>query len=700
MADYDTEPEGAADTAGLDGLSKKLIGWVRQDMPHVHKWRKEARECFNIYANRQWSKEDEQALKDDDRVPVSFNEVAPMVNAVIGSEINNRREVRYFPREQGDAIANQLLSEAAEWFRDQTAAEDEESSAFKHTVISGMGWTDTRLDFDDNPDGDPRIECINCLEMGWDACAVKDNLTDARRMWRVRHVSYEDAVALTGIKDKSLLNAGWVKDQGDSDARDQDEEDLYLEDDDDELGNLYEEKKFCIVEIRWMEREPFWRGVDLENPQEMREYSEEEAKILEERGLPVVRQQRKVVRRAFIGKEVLGKPDNPMVPPGTGLFGWGCITGYRDEIENQFYGVVRAALDPQRWSNKFFSQVMYLLNSQAKGGVMFEKGAILDIDEFEASWARSDAATEVKSGALEKGLIQPKPVAQFPAGFFTLFQETREAISNVTGLSKEFIGTREVDQAGVLEYQRRQSSLNILAGLFNSLRRYRKQQGRVLLYLIQEHLADNRLVRIVGDGKAQYVPLTKDAVADKKYDIIIDDSPSSPNEKERTWQIIMEMLPLVKDFMDLETAVELLDASPLPATMVAKFKERFQQKQQQQAEQPSPEEQQAQMEMEMRKAEHQFTMAEKSADLQGKQIDLQVKQAEAGMELQGQQAKQDMDARSQAIDMLMKMREAEIQKQIDERKLQVDMANLAIKERANAIAAKRANAAKTNAAKQ
>src|SRR5690606_37664547 len=199
-------------------------------------------------------------------------------------------------------------------------------------------------------------------------------------------------------------------------------------------------------------------------------------------------------------------------------------TGYRDKVKGQFYGVVRAAKDPQRWSNKFFSQVMFLLNSQSKGGIAAERDAFEDQRQAEASWAKSDEITWLKSGALsgEKPKIIPKSPAQFPAGFFTLFQETKEAISDVTGLSQEFIGTREVDQAGVLEYQRRQSSLNLLASLFNSLRRYRKGQGRVLLYLIQEHLADGRLVRIVGDDLRQYVPLTKAVVANKKYDIIID----------------------------------------------------------------------------------------------------------------------------------------------------------------------------------
>ena len=132
------------------------------------------------------------------------------------------------------------------------------------------------------------------------------------------------------------------------------------------------------------------------------------------------------------------------------------------------------------------------------------------------------------NGALsgEKPKIMPKAPAQFPAGFWALFREAKEEISQVTGLSPEFIGTREVDQAGVLEYQRRQSSLNLLASLFNALRRYRKRQARRCSISFKEHLADGRLIPHRREDKRQYVPLTKEAVANKTYDIIVDDSPT------------------------------------------------------------------------------------------------------------------------------------------------------------------------------
>lgn len=668
LAGEDDAPDGEA-LPDREALTRRLIAWIKQDMQRVAKWRKDAREDFGFYSGDQWSEQDQRVLREQNRPSMTFNRIAPLVNAVTGSEINNRCEVRYIPREIGDAEANEVLTAAAEWFRDEAGAEDEESDAFQDAVICGMGWTETRLDFEDEPDGAPRIERIDPLEMGWDCNAVKSNLEDARRIWRVREVSYEEAVDLTGERDRSKLDARWIRDLDDSpQPHDQDEADEYSGTQD-EFVESYGRKKCLLVEIRWFEKQTYYRGPDMQTG-EVREYDERQVQLIRKQlpDFPVVRQTRKVVRRAFLGGEVIGEPDSPMVPPG--LFGWECITGYRDKKAGTFYGLVKTAKDPQRWSNKFFSQVMYLLNSQSKGGVMAERGAFEDDVAAENSWTRADSITYLQRGALsgERPKVQPKPVAQLPTGFFALFAEAKEAINDVTGLSMEFLGMREAQQAGVLEYQRRQSSLNLLASIFNALRRYRKRQGRVMLFLIQEHLADGRLVRIVGDSMSQYVPLTRAEVANRRYDIIVDDAPSSPNEKDRTWQILMQMLPMVRDLLTPEVAIELLKLSPLPASLVNDLQRKAQEAAQQ-PKPPSPEEMQVQADMQR----HQMDMA-------GKQVDLHAKQQAAAADVQ-----------MKGIDLMIKQQEAQMDMAIDQQKLANDMQRLAIQAEQNRIQRQNAN---------
>src|SRR5262249_733155 len=77
----------------------------------------------------------------------------------------------------------------------------------------------------------------------------------------------------------------------------------------------------------------------------------------------------------------------------------------------------------------------------------------------------------------------------------------------------------------------------------------------------------------LGADKAQYVPLTRAAVADVEYDIIVDDAPTSPNEKERTFQLMMQFLPMFKEALGPEEMAVVAEYSPLPASFVEKVKQ-------------------------------------------------------------------------------------------------------------------------------
>jgi hypothetical protein len=119
----------------------------------------------------------------------------------------------------------------------------------------------------------------------------------------------------------------------------------------------------------------------------------------------------------------------------------------------------------------------------------------------------------------------------------------------------------------------------ILAPLFDSLKAYRREQGELILYYIQNDLSDGRLIKVLGRDNAQYLPLLKEETLE--YDLIVDDMPSSPNQKEMSWQIIMQMMPiLAKAGLTPETLLLLLEDSPLNSTTLDKLKGRAQEQMQ------------------------------------------------------------------------------------------------------------------------
>lgn len=298
--------------------------------------------------------------------------------------------------------------------------------------------------------------------------------------------------------------------------------------------------------------------------------------------LRAVKLRRKVFKQCFLGRTILKQGNSPCPDH----FSFNFITGFRDQAGGTFYGIVRGMKDPQRWANKWLSQVMHILNSTAKGGWMVEKDAVEDIEQFQKSISQADIITFVEPGAIVNGKIKEKPGSQLPIGFFQLMEFAISSVRDVSGINLEMLGMREADQPASLEFQRRQAGITILAILFGSLRRYRRSQGVVMLYYIQNYLPDNMLVRVIGDGAFAPAPgeqpiqkgkegfVTLQAVraaksASIKYDIIVDEGPTSPNQKERVWQLIGPK------FWELPPPIQmvLIDYSPFPSSIIEKVKE-------------------------------------------------------------------------------------------------------------------------------
>lgn len=558
-----------------DALLARLKGWFRKDKEATAKWRRNAREDFDFVAGEQWPEEDKTRMKNLMRPMLTFNRVMPVVQSVSGSEIANRKEVRYIGRELGDAKPNEILTQAAIWFRDLSDADDEDSDAFWDSTVCGIGWTDSTLDFDTDPEGTPETECCNPLEIVWDASARKKNLLDKRRVSRVRRMSMAEAREMFPGIDPERLNASWaVLDDDDQEHHSNDPEDRYA-DDDNETEHARDEKEVCIVHMQWKETIEEYIVIDPQTGSEVRTDRKGAARasaiytIMGVSAMPR-KVKRKVVKEAYLGKDIIKGPEDALCPEH---FRYNAITAYQNRRSGLFYGLVQQMRDPQKWANKWLSQAVDILQSQANGGIMMEKGAVENPRKFEKEWTNPKAIVEVADGTLSNPMgprIQPRPQAQFPVGFYQLMEFAISSVRDVTGINIEMLGMREANQPASLEYQRRQAGMTILQPLFDNLKRYRREQGEVLLYIIQEYLSDGRLVRIVGQQGEQYVPLIRQA--DKKYDIIVDDAPAAPDQKERVWQFIGPM------FMQLPPQLQMVfvDYAPLPETVKMKVKEAIQ----------------------------------------------------------------------------------------------------------------------------
>ena len=325
-----------------------------------------------------------------------------------------------------------------------------------------------------------------------------------------------------------------------------------------------------MVEYEWWEYELAYRVLDPSTGRFVR-LSPQKADIYRARATalgqdPVMlRDREKRYWKAIIGNIVL----KVMKGADEGGFQDKYITGKRDRNRGVFYGLVRAMRDPQMWANKWLSQALQIVNTNAKGGLLAETDAFVDINEARDAWAESDSIIELNPGGL--GKIQQKQPPNFPVQINQMTQFAIDAIPAVSGVNLEMIAMVNRDQPGVLEMQRKQQGMTVLAAFFNAKRRYQKEQGRLMLWMIQTFIADGRLIRIGGAENAKYVPLVHQPGL-AEYDVIVDDAPTSPNMKERVWAGLMQMFPMLRGLPLPPAAwIEFMRFSPFPSSLVEKI---------------------------------------------------------------------------------------------------------------------------------
>jgi hypothetical protein len=495
-------------------------------------WREEAGNCYKFVAGDQWDNDDRSKLEEEERPAITFNRVDVFVDAVCGMEVNNRHAIHYFPREIDDTGLNQALTSAAKYVRDCTDAESEESEAFRDSAICGIGVTRTRMDYSSESDGEIIQERVDPLQVWVDPSARKRCLKDRRYTF---HGEYMDREEAHQRWPDAVLSANSPEEQA---VIDTDRNWLYK----DEENNLYETKdKVFILYYEEVRKEPYYVAKNPLTGATEEITPEVYAKVKNLPNLKAVKMERNVYYRAFCNAEgeELDKLEKSPVQDFTYKF----ITYKRDRNKGCWYGIVRHMMDPQRWANKWLSQILHIINTNAKGGAFAEAGAFVDIKKAEEQWAQSSPLILLREGAVSQGKIKERTPAPYPNGLDRLMMLAFDALPMVSGINLEILGLANREQAGVLEDQRRQSAFAILAPLFDSLRQYRKEQGKLLLKFIQEFMEDGALIRVVGNnGTGKFVPLIKDREA-TKYDVVVDQSPDSPDFKKQLWEMLQVMLP-------------------------------------------------------------------------------------------------------------------------------------------------------------
>ncbi len=571
--------------------------------PH-QRWRRRAAREFDFVAggsfddSGQWDKADMDKLKDQSRPMITMNRIEPMIEGIVGAEINNRQEVVFQARETGDKNAALALMEAAKWARENDI-EEEETDAFRDTLICGMGWTVHTMEYDEDLDGRYTVLASDPIGHYWDVDSRRTNLADARWIGYVERmtkdkfrVMFPDEKGSQTVFGLSIQNRDeLVASAFNSDYDDPELQDVDGSDGEGSLDDIH------VLEYQCYKIEPVFRIFDpnanklsdgIEKPQfeEMRESMEAKGAVFARFGTPVdtpddgspppvvirfMQQQKKIYYRAFFsGDKLLGEFERS---PWRNGFSRQCITGRRQRRTNTWYGVVRAMEDPQRFLNSFLSAAIHHYNSNPKGGLFYEEGAVDNPDELESKLAHPSPAISLERGGLAK-IQMIQPAASSPA-LDRLLAFVSDMPPLVTGISLEALGLASRDQPVGLEQTRKMATMSIVSPMFSSYRKYRKISGRLLFDYLKDYVPEETLKRVLSNDMKPFAVAIKNAET-LKFDIHVEDAPLSPSIKATVFSVFKDMLQFLPPETMKVILPDFLDFSPLPSPLVEKVKKSLQ----------------------------------------------------------------------------------------------------------------------------
>ncbi len=624
-----------ADTTQLRNFDDdEIIAWAHDEladsMNRLSKWREEASTCYDFYAGEQWKDAIYENTDDEtEQQTVTFNRVARSVNAVAGVEMQNRRQIKFYPREPGKAGLSEKMTSSAKWVRDLTEAEHEESESFLDLLICGMGFTQLMLEADMK---EPQIqyERVDPLEMLWDARAKKKNLEDTK--WRARLRQLTEPELLERWPEVDLGKALKGRKYLDYPTKPHDSTPPAYDNDSD-TAQQNNEGGYEVIELEYWEYEEYYQLLTEEGSlveftpakwSKVKEYADQ-------RGLRYAKRRRKAYKVLFFtGMALLH--EEPLISQHG--FTIQAVTGLRNRNTNTWFGLVSLMRDPQRWANKWLTQILHTVNTNTKGGLLAETDAFEDVRQAEDSWSSADSITWIKPGGLAK--IQEKSFGQVPAGIDRLLQYALDAIASTSGVNVEMLGIADRDQAGIVEESRKRAGITIVAMFFDAQRLYYKLNGKILMELIREYIADGRLMRLWGETGMQYIPLIKDELA-TDYDVIVDDAPDSPDVRDKTFSALLQVVPMAMQ-AGIPIPPEILEYAPFPEDLIMKWKEKLQ-PQEPDPEQLAKQQEQEQIQMETQKAviaEMQSKAGLNMASAKVKAQELEIE--EQKLKLQGMQA--------------------------------------------------------------
>lgn len=510
-------PVHELDTREASQVHARVLDWWYTAIDAEFDNRIEQQLDYDFYDHIQWSEQDKAVLSARHQAPLTYNKIKMALDWIIGTERRTRIDGVVHPRTEDDVELAQVKGELLKYLSDTNRVPWERSSAFKDSVVVGLGWTEetVRTDRADEP---VMVRYVPWRHMRRDPYGRANDLSDSRFVIREKYLDLEYAEAMFPERVDLIHRA----------ARDHLYVDDYGEDEIDlpQVFRKYDSRGHELstrriggrvsvdtrqrLRVRLMEcwfRKPvsykkLWGpGFAGERFDEENE-AHAEAKARIDAGQQSVYSLTDAVTEEiwcaiFTEEGLLQLKRSPF---NHGQFPFTPYWGYRRDRDGMPYGVVRGIRDSQEDLNKRMSKLLWALSTNQ---LLYEDGAIDpdNIEDIKREIAKPNGVMKFANGALTNGRVKIERNVEVADAQMKLLEFDAAHIHDGSGVNRELLGRETNATSGRAILAKQQEGAVTTAEIFDNYRLGMQCSCEKQLSLTEQFMTQERQFRIVGERK-------------------------------------------------------------------------------------------------------------------------------------------------------------------------------------------------------
>lgn len=424
--------------------TEQLIQMFEDSAQASNDSRKAAERDRDFYDGKQWTSEEESALKKRGQAPIVINLCAPKIDYLLGVERKSRTDPKGFPRTPGHTDAAEACTDALRYIVENNNFDQVSSDAFEEAVIEGIECAS--IEAKQVKDGiEVSIELDKFDRFFYDPHSRKRDYSDASYMGKVKWVDLADAKRLNPDKESELDQA--VSDHSDDSSYD----------DKPGFKNWIssDRQRIRLIEIYFLHQGQWHQAI--------------------------------LTKGAFISDpkpsvylDQYGEPENPMVAASAKI-----------DRDGNRYGVLRGFIGPQQEINKRRSKFLHQLSVRQTTS---DQGAIENVNAMKKELAKPDGHVETVPGMRFDIL----PTGDMSQGQFTLYQDAVNHF-NTVGANAALQGKAEGDPSGRALENMQQAGMFELGPYFDTHRAWKRRVYKAIWNRVRQFWKEEKWIRVTDD---------------------------------------------------------------------------------------------------------------------------------------------------------------------------------------------------------